>query len=72
MRVNLAVITLHDNAAKEMAENENEATTQKYIKICSKIVNILNSEEPIKEENDPRIIELSTINQCFFSNGKHI
>ncbi|CAC5385467.1 unnamed protein product [Mytilus coruscus] len=68
MRVNLAVHTLSNAVAKEMEENENEVTkaTQKYIKVSSRIFEILNSEEPVKEETDPRIAELVEINEWFF------
>ena len=47
MRVNLAVNTLSQNVAVEMEENENEVTksTQEYIKYCSSLFNILNSQD---------------------------
>ena len=55
MRVNLVVNTL-STVAVEMEEHENEVTksTQKYIKYCSSLFNILNSETPFIDDNDPR------------------
>jgi hypothetical protein len=47
MRVNLAVNTLSQNVAVEMEENEIEVTksTQEYMKYCSSLFNILNSQD---------------------------
>ena len=61
MRVNLAVNTLSQAVAVEMEEHENEVTksTQKYIKYCSSLFNILNSETPFIDDNDPRLKQIS-------------
>jgi hypothetical protein len=47
--------------AVEMEEHENEVTksTQKYIKYCSSLFNILNSETPFIDDNDPRLKQIS-------------
>jgi hypothetical protein len=67
MRVNLAVHTLYPIVAQEMLEHENTATssTQTYILKCSRLFQILNSEDPIKVIEDPRIKELEDINNWF-------
>jgi hypothetical protein len=48
-------------------KNENTATssTQTYILKCSRLFQILNSEDPIKVIEDPRIKELEDINNWF-------
>jgi hypothetical protein len=50
-----------------MLEHENTATssTQTYILKCSRLFQILNSEDPIKVIEDPRIKELEDINNWF-------
>ena len=69
MRVNLAVHALSESVAEEMKQNENEATksTQIYIKKCSEMFEILNSELPIKDDKDPRIQQLSDIKTWFLN-----
>ena len=68
MRVNLVVNTLSQNVAVEMEENENEVTksTQEFIKYCSSLFNILNSQTPFIDDNDPRLKQLININQWFY------
>jgi hypothetical protein len=58
---------LNPIVAQEMLEHENTATssTQTYILKCSRLFQILNSEDPIKVIEDPRIKELEDINNWF-------
>jgi len=67
MRVNLAVHIFNPIVAQEMLEHENNVTssTQTYILKCSRLFQILNSEDPIKVIDDPRIKELEDINNWF-------
>jgi hypothetical protein len=63
MRANLAVHILSEAVAVEMAENAKEVSTQEYIKYCSSLFNIRNSETPFILDTGHRcrsLIQLKT------------
>jgi hypothetical protein len=65
MRANLAVHMLSEAVAVEMSENAKEVTksTQEYIKYCSSLFNIRNSETPFILDTGHRcrsLIQLKT------------
>ena len=61
-------INASEAVAVEMEENENKVTksTHEYIKYCSSLFNILNSETSFIDDNDSRLKQLININQWFY------
>jgi hypothetical protein len=69
MRVKLAVQTLSNKVAKEMAECDREATegTREYILACATFWNVFNDHAPIRTSEDPRITQLNGVLKYFMS-----